>query len=148
MTTVAFSSPSSLCLAPSSRLRPATATPARKARPSLPQRRARTLPPPIMAAAVTSPTRAVVSSVPPTVAPDVTSSSRVLLLVGLPGSGKTTFASRLVEVGGWVRVSQDEVGGSRQAVERHFLRALESGNAVVVDRCNCTVQQRSWFIGT
>ncbi|GAB0489295.1 hypothetical protein MMPV_000512 [Pyropia vietnamensis] len=108
-----------------------------------------------MATTVTSPPlESVVSSdtaaatVATAAAAGTPASTRVLLLVGLPGSGKTTFASRLVAGGGWVRVSQDDVGGSRQAVERRFKAALESGEAVVVDRCNCTVQQRRWFIET
>ncbi|KAK1866794.1 hypothetical protein I4F81_009307 [Pyropia yezoensis] len=108
-----------------------------------------------MATTTTSPPLAAVSSSDTAVAAATTataaaspSSTRVLLLVGLPGSGKTTFASRLVAAGGWVRVSQDDVGGSRPAVERRFKAALESGEGVVVDRCNCSVQQRRWFIET
>lgn len=148
MFAAAFSPSPSLYATLPSRSRSATATPAREAPQSPPLRRARSLPPLIMGATATYPAEAVVASEPPPVAAAAASASRVLLLVGLPGSGKTTFALRLVEGGGWVRVSQDDVGGSRAAVERSFMEALESGHAVVVDRCNCTVQQRRWFIRT
>jgi hypothetical protein len=41
---------------------------------------------------------------------------RLLVLVGLPGSGKSWFAQALVASGhGWARVCQDEEGGSRWA---------------------------------
>lgn len=120
------------------------------------QRRARPPPPPpLMATTATSPPLAAVASSDTALAAVATATAaatpattRVLLLVGVPGSGKTTFASRLVAGGGWVRVSQDDLGGNRPAVERRFKAALESGEGVVVDRCNCSVQQRRWFIET
>ena len=64
---------------------------------------------------------------------------KLLVLVGLPGSGKSTFAERLVASGrGWVRVSQDECGGSRRTCESAFgiaaLRGSDHNRHVILDR--------------
>lgn len=83
----------------------------------------------------------------------------LLILVGLPGSGKTTLALALercsdtstsdtnVELAGtsrpappprrWVRASQDDAPSRRrQEAERVTREALMSGDNVVVDRCD------------
>ena len=70
---------------------------------------------------------------------------RLMLLVGLPGSGKSTFAERLVASGnGWVRICQDESGGSRRdceaAFERATLKGSDHGRHVVLDRWATYVQ--------
>ncbi|GAX78765.1 hypothetical protein CEUSTIGMA_g6202.t1 [Chlamydomonas eustigma] len=75
---------------------------------------------------------------------------KLLMLVGLPGSGKSAFAEALVASGcGWVRVSQDECGG-RRAAEQAFgiaaLRGSDKGRHVILDRCNATVEdRRTWL---
>lgn len=69
---------------------------------------------------------------------------RLLLLTGLQGSGKSTFAAQLVEQG-WYRISQDELG-SRQACERTCISALLKGYNVIIDRCNFDPHQRSSWI--
>lgn len=62
----------------------------------------------------------------------------LLVLVGLPGSGKTTFGNALVEqLDGWARFSQDEsASGRRQEVEAAVSAALARGENVIVDRVN------------
>ncbi len=69
---------------------------------------------------------------------------QLVLLSGLQGSGKSTFAAQLVEQG-WCRISQDELG-SRQRCELECITALTHGLNVVIDRCNFNVQQRSIWI--
>ncbi|PNW86266.1 hypothetical protein CHLRE_02g079150v5 [Chlamydomonas reinhardtii] len=69
----------------------------------------------------------------------------LLVLVGLPGAGKTYLARRLVARGNWRHVSQDELG-SRRACEEECVRALRQGWNVVVDRCNFDEQQRSHWV--
>nr|XP_019043610.1 hypothetical protein I302_08190 [Kwoniella bestiolae CBS 10118]OCF22540.1 hypothetical protein I302_08190 [Kwoniella bestiolae CBS 10118] len=78
----------------------------------------------------------------------------LLVLVGLPGSGKTTFSEALVSQShkisdsrNWVRASQDDAPNRRrqecEAVVRH---ALQEGHNVVVDRVDFDPIQRSHFI--
>jgi len=91
---------------------------------------------------------------------------KVVFLVGLPGSGKSTFAAALaaVEGSGWVRVCQDEAG-CRRAAEEQFQRALKgrlpAGGAekqqrqqhhggcvrVLLDRCNFSADDRKEWLG-
>jgi len=72
----------------------------------------------------------------------------LLLLVGLQGSGKSTFASRLAESAPWryVRVSQDALGGDRIRCEYLTRSTLAEGRVPVVDRCNVDRSQRRPFL--
>ena len=72
----------------------------------------------------------------------------ILMLVGLPGSGKTTFANRLVSTGGkkggWDRINQDEMG--RAKCEEMARESASAGNRVVLDRCNVQAsERREWL---
>jgi len=68
----------------------------------------------------------------------------LLVLCGLPGSGKTTMAVALAAAG-WTRVNQDEVG-SRNKCKDMVIDAFKHNKKVVVDRCNFDVNQRkSWL---
>lgn len=75
---------------------------------------------------------------------------KLLMLRGLPASGKSTYAKSLIEKGGWVRVNNDDLrdtmhGGKwtkhneslitqvREAMIRH---ALVNGDNVVIDNLN------------
>ena len=64
----------------------------------------------------------------------------IVLLVGIPGAGKTTFANQLVS-SGWNRISQDDLG-SRQKCEVMAQEFLESGKRIVLDRCNVQASDR------
>ncbi|WVR08107.1 hypothetical protein IAU60_005153 [Kwoniella sp. DSM 27419] len=86
----------------------------------------------------------------------------LLILVGLPGSGKTTFAEALVrstEPGqdaaacsrprqqAWIRASQDDAPNRRrQECESRVRWGLREGYNVVVDRVGFDAVQRSHFI--
>ena len=77
----------------------------------------------------------------------------LLVLIGLPGSGKSTFCEQLATAQQgrdnplqvYQRVNQDELG------DRHACRAaarnyLLQGQSVVVDRCHHTIEHRKlWF---
>ncbi|KAJ1978285.1 hypothetical protein H4R34_003259 [Dimargaris verticillata] len=70
----------------------------------------------------------------------------VLVLVGLPGCGKTAFAKRLCELEkAYVRICQDELG-SRALCESVADKSLKEGKFVVIDRCNFDEEQRKLWV--
>lgn len=76
--------------------------------------------------------------------PPVRKTAQMIVLCGIPGSGKSTVA-KLLEDEGFVRVNQDELG-SRNACKRIAEEALKQDKSVVIDRCNFNANQRkSWI---
>ncbi|KAJ7224470.1 P-loop containing nucleoside triphosphate hydrolase protein [Mycena pura] len=70
----------------------------------------------------------------------------VLILVGLIGSGKSTFAQAVHETfPGFIRCNQDELGDRRQ-VEHLARSSLRQGSSVVIDRTNFDASQRGHWI--
>lgn len=67
---------------------------------------------------------------------------KVIILTGLPGSGKTTLAQSMP---GYVIVNQDTLG-SREACVAMLHNALKCGNNVIVDRTNINAYQRKYFL--
>jgi len=65
----------------------------------------------------------------------------MIVLVGVPGSGKSTV-SKLLESKGWIRVNQDDLG-NRRACETLTMNSLKEGKSVIIDRCNFDFSQRS-----
>ena len=73
-----------------------------------------------------------------------TTQTYVLVLTGLPGSGKSTISTELEKVG-WIRISQDELG-SLSNCKQLFEKSLKKGRSVIVDRCNVHDKERKiWF---
>ncbi|KAJ1947116.1 hypothetical protein FBU59_001914, partial [Linderina macrospora] len=71
---------------------------------------------------------------------------QMLVLVGLPGCGKTAFSKRLAAHGhSWERINQDE-SGSRSLCEQHAAKFLKEGKNVVIDRCNFDEDQRKIWV--
>eukprot|EP00177_Eucheuma_denticulatum_P008300 GFKZ01015101.1.p1 GENE.GFKZ01015101.1~~GFKZ01015101.1.p1 ORF type:complete len:185 (+),score=19.66 GFKZ01015101.1:117-671(+) len=70
---------------------------------------------------------------------------RVLLLVGIPGSGKSTFASLISEDLNVEVICQDELG-NRVNCEQLTVASLLNGKDVVVDRCNFDKTQRKHWV--
>ena len=71
----------------------------------------------------------------------------VLILVGIPGSGKSNFATQLETSmpEKFVRVNQDTLK-TRRKCEAMTLRALAQGKVAVIDRCNFNIEQRKTWI--
>ena len=72
----------------------------------------------------------------------LTKPPRLVILAGLPGSGKSSLAAALEKRGGWAVVNQDSLGNRRKC-ERACARAFERGDRVVIDRCNHDRAQRA-----
>jgi len=68
----------------------------------------------------------------------------VVLLVGMPGSGKTTFCKACLP--GHTRLSQDDGPRKRAGFMRAYLEALDRGVDVVVDRMSPSRDERQRFI--
>lgn len=75
----------------------------------------------------------------------------VIVLCGIPGCGKSTFAHQLVDAmpshlrNTWVAANQDALK-SRKAVVKRVVSALSTQRSVIVDRCNFDVEQRTHWI--
>lgn len=73
---------------------------------------------------------------------------RLLILVGLPGSGKSYFSKHLSATDDRIVViSQDEMG-SRSKCEEEFAKAIKKKDtkSIIVDKCNVTKQDRKNWI--
>jgi len=68
----------------------------------------------------------------------------VVMLVGLPGAGKSTFAAKL-EAASWNCVCQDELGRQRcEELAGHY--AKQKSGKIVLDRCNVQVTERRHWL--
>ncbi|KAL2337721.1 hypothetical protein Fmac_012167 [Flemingia macrophylla] len=76
----------------------------------------------------------------------------LVILVGAPGSGKSTFCEEVIGASSrpWVRVCQDTIGNGKAGSKAQCLScaiiALKDGKSVFIDRCNLNREQRSEFI--
>ena len=76
----------------------------------------------------------------------------VVILVGVPGSGKSTFCARLIAKSNttWVRVNQDSISSGRRGSKQQCLAAARNavlaGHSCILDRCHQDAQHRSEFI--
>jgi predicted kinase len=83
----------------------------------------------------------------PVIPPSSTFSLAVILLVGLPGSGKSTFANALCRSLPWkyVRINQDELKSRGACLEAMRTTLVVDHKCPIVDRCNMSRAQRATF---
>jgi atypical dual specificity phosphatase len=68
----------------------------------------------------------------------------LVVCCGVPGSGKSTFASRLAALS-YIIISQDELG-SKTACLNALSNALENGDKIILDRCNPYIEDREQWL--
>ncbi|THW72892.1 hypothetical protein D6D19_06131 [Aureobasidium pullulans] len=68
----------------------------------------------------------------------------IIVCCGVPGSGKSTFASHLAILG-YTVISQDELG-SRTACLNALSNTMNSGRKILIDRCNPYVEDREQWL--
>ncbi|CAD0092249.1 unnamed protein product [Aureobasidium vineae] len=71
-------------------------------------------------------------------------SPSLIVCCGIPGSGKSTFASKLATLG-YTIISQDELG-SKSACLNALSNALENEQRIILDRCNPYVDDREQWL--
>ncbi|KAG8990485.1 hypothetical protein FRB90_001749 [Tulasnella sp. 427] len=83
---------------------------------------------------------------PPEIIGKVNSTADLVVLVGLPGSGKSTFAAKIMARNdSFRRISQDDSGGGgRSACEADIGR--RGSGKVILDRCNPTAEDRKYWL--
>jgi len=71
----------------------------------------------------------------------------MLILVGIPGSGKSTFANSLESAAPqqYVRINQDTLGNRRKC-EEVTRQTLANNKCPIIDRCNFNPSQRRYFL--
>ena len=84
--------------------------------------------------------------------PALAAAQLLVVLVGVPGSGKSTFARRVIadaEAASpgarWQRVSQDVLGSRKRCISVAE-RALRAGDHLLIDRCNFDMSQRAHWL--
>ena len=72
----------------------------------------------------------------------------LFMLVGFPGSGKSTFAIALAKSDLFIRLNQDEQAFQTRSQFNELFESLviRERKHIVLDRCNHTVEQREYFI--
>ncbi|KAL4517226.1 hypothetical protein Ndes2437B_g06831 [Nannochloris sp. 'desiccata'] len=86
--------------------------------------------------------------------PEVYTKTAMIILVGLPGAGKSTFATSLIQQSPerFARVNQDSVKngtrGTRDMCINTATSALRQGINVIIDRTNVSPEQRKYFLDT
>lgn len=62
------------------------------------------------------------------------------MLVGIPGSGKSTFSESLMKSGEWIRINQDSIDNGKVGTKNQCLSAasaaLKERKRVIIDRVN------------
>ena len=69
---------------------------------------------------------------------------KMFVLVGLPGSGKSTFSNHIVDnIKSIIRISQDDIG--KKACHENILKNISNNNLIIIDRCNLKKSDRKEY---
>jgi len=73
---------------------------------------------------------------------------KYIVMVGLPGSGKSTFSHALEASGDWTRANQDDLGrkGCEKKVAEVVPQVRQGRTRLVLDRCNTTKMERKEWL--
>jgi bifunctional polynucleotide phosphatase/kinase len=71
--------------------------------------------------------------------------NEMIIMVGYPASGKSTFVQKYIEPCGYVRINQDILKTSKKCLSE-TIKALDNGQNVVIDNINHTIKKRNEFI--
>ena len=71
--------------------------------------------------------------------------TEVILLVGFPASGKSTFAKRYFQSKGYIIVNRDTLK-TQEKCERTVVESLKAGQSVVVDNTNPSKDARAAYV--
>eukprot|EP00299_Pterocystis_sp_00344_P013712 c6750_g1_i2.p1 GENE.c6750_g1_i2~~c6750_g1_i2.p1 ORF type:complete len:248 (-),score=72.24 c6750_g1_i2:407-1150(-) len=83
---------------------------------------------------------------PPTLLSDYTKPEKeMIIMVGLPASGKSTFTKRFFEAKGYVRINQDTLKTEAKC-KKAAQEALEEGKSVVIDNTNPSKSKRATYL--
>lgn len=66
---------------------------------------------------------------------------QIIILVGLPGSGKSTTCELYPD---YTRISQDDMG--KEGHLKAFREAVQRGDNIIIDRCNFNIDQRRRYL--
>ncbi|XVF08309.1 hypothetical protein REPUB_Repub06bG0215400 [Reevesia pubescens] len=72
----------------------------------------------------------------------------VVILVGAPGSGKSTFGENVMRASSrpWVRICQDAINNGKAGSLKSAATSLKEGKSVFIDRCNLDKEQWVDFV--
>jgi atypical dual specificity phosphatase len=72
---------------------------------------------------------------------------KLIILVGLPGSGKSYFSKHLQSTNSnkIIIVSQDDLG-TKAACENLLIKSIKGNKTVIVDKCNPTIKDRQYWV--
>lgn len=89
---------------------------------------------------------------PPAISEEKEGKLLVVILVGAPGSGKTTFCNDVMSAAQrkWTRICQDTIANGKAGTKSQCLQsaiiALKDCKNILIDRCNLELEQRSEFV--
>lgn len=74
-----------------------------------------------------------------------TKEQQVVLFVGFPGSGKTSFYNFYFKPLGFIHINQDTLK-TKAKCEKEYKKELNNGSSIVVDNTNPNIEKRKFFI--